>query len=55
MVAAYIVLALTVHVVLLGILPVLLAIRAIKSKDRLAPAAVVAAVVAIGVALLAIG
>lgn len=54
-VAAYILLALVVHVVLLGIVPVVLAIRAVNRKEQLAPAAVVAAVVAIGVALVALG
>ncbi len=53
-VAAYIVLALTTRVVLLGIFPVLLSVRATKRKESLAPFAVGAAVVAIGVAFLAL-
>ncbi|MDP9219178.1 MAG: hypothetical protein M3P23_01400 [Actinomycetota bacterium] len=53
-VAAYIVLALTTRVVLLGIFPVLLSVRATKRKESLAPLAVGAAVVAIGVAFLAL-
>jgi hypothetical protein len=53
-VAAYIVLALTTRVVLLGIFPVLLSVRATKRKESLAPFAIGAAVLAIGVALLAL-
>jgi Protein of unknown function (DUF2510) len=54
-VAAYVVIALATGVVFLGIFPVLLAFRATKRKEPLAPLAIVAAVVAIGVALVALG
>jgi hypothetical protein len=53
-VAIYIVLALATHVVFLGIFPVIMCIRATKSKEPLAPLAIVGAVVAVAVALLAL-
>lgn len=53
-VALYVLLAVTTHFVLLGILPVLLSVRAIKAKETLAPAAVAAAVVAVAVAFAAL-
>jgi hypothetical protein len=53
-VAAYIVLAVTTHIVLLGIFPVLMSVRAIKRKEPLAPLAVVAAIVAVAGAFLAL-
>jgi hypothetical protein len=52
-VAVYIVLALSTGIVFIGILPVLMAVRATKRKEQLAPVAIVAAVVAVAVALLA--
>jgi hypothetical protein len=53
-VAVYIVIALSTRVVLLGVFPVLLSVRAIRRKEVLAPFAVGAAVIAIGVAFLAL-
>ena len=53
-VTVYVLLALVTHFVLLGIFPVLLAFRAVRAKEQLAPLAIVAAVIAIGVALLAL-
>jgi hypothetical protein len=53
-VAAYVLLAVTTHFVLIGIVPVMLSVRAVKAKETLAPAAVVAAVIAVGVALAAL-
>jgi len=53
-VVAYVLLALTTHFVLIGILPVLMSIRAIKAKETLAPAAVAAAVIAVVVAFAAL-
>jgi hypothetical protein len=53
-VALYVVLALTTGVVLLGIFPVILSVRAIGRKEPLAPIAVVAAIVAIAVAFFAL-
>jgi hypothetical protein len=52
-VAIYIVLALSTGIVFIGILPVLMAVRATKRKEQLAPVAIVAAVIAVGVAFLA--
>lgn len=52
--ALYILLAMTTHFVLIGILPVLMSVRAIKAKETLAPAAVAAAVVAVLVAFAAL-
>jgi Protein of unknown function (DUF2510) len=52
-VAVYIVLALSTGIVFIGILPVLMAVRATKRKEQLAPVAIIAAVIAVGVALLA--
>jgi hypothetical protein len=45
-VVLYVLLAVTTHFVLIGIVPVLLSVRAIKAKEVLAPAAVVAVLVA---------
>jgi hypothetical protein len=53
-VAVYVLLALTTHVVLLGIFPVLMSVRAIRAKEPLAPVAIAAAVIAVGVALFAL-
>jgi hypothetical protein len=53
-VALYIVIALSTRVVFIGVLPVLMAVRATKRKEQLAPVAIVAAVIAVAVALLAI-
>jgi hypothetical protein len=53
-VALYVLLAVTTHFVLIGIVPVMLSIRAIKAKETLAPAAVAAAVVAVVVAFAAL-
>jgi Protein of unknown function (DUF2510) len=52
-VAIYIALALSTGIVFIGILPVLMAVRATKRKEQLAPVAIIAAVIAVGVALLA--
>ena len=53
-VALYILLAMTTHFVLIGILPVLMSVRAIKAKEALAPAAVGAAIIAVLVAFAAL-
>jgi Protein of unknown function (DUF2510) len=53
-VAAYVLLAVTTHFVLIGIVPIMLSVRAIKAKETLAPAAVIAAVIAVVVALTAL-
>jgi hypothetical protein len=53
-VALYVLLAMTTHFVLIGILPVLMSVRAIKAKETLAPAAVAAAIVAVLVAFAAL-
>ena len=53
-VVLYVLLAMTTHFVLIGILPVLMSVRAIKAKETLAPAAVAAAVVAVLVAFAAL-
>jgi hypothetical protein len=53
-VVLYILLAVTTHFVLIGILPVLMSVRAIKAKETLAPAAVAAAVIAVVVAFAAL-
>lgn len=53
-VALYVLLAVTTHFVLIGIVPIMLSIRAIKAKETLAPAAVAAAVVAVVVAFAAL-
>jgi hypothetical protein len=50
----YVVLAFAVHIVLLGILPVIMCVRAFRAKEQLAPAAAVAAVAAVGFALIAL-
>ena len=52
-VAVYIVVAISTRVVFLGIFPVLLSVRAIGRKEMLAPFAVAAAAIAIGIAFLA--
>ncbi|HEY5200319.1 MAG TPA: DUF2510 domain-containing protein [Acidothermaceae bacterium] len=53
-VVLYVLLAMTTHFVLIGIVPVMLSIRAIKAKETLAPAAVAAAVIAVVVAFAAL-
>jgi hypothetical protein len=53
-VALYVLLAVTTHFVLIGIVPIMLSVRAVKAKETLAPAAVVAAVVAVVVAIAAL-
>jgi hypothetical protein len=53
-VALYVVIAMSSHVVLLGIFPVMLSVRAISRKEQLAPVAVIAAIVAVVVAFMAI-
>ena len=53
-VAVYVVIALSTRVVLLGIFPVLLSVRAIGRREALAPFAVAAAILAVGVALFAL-
>jgi hypothetical protein len=47
----YVLLELTAHIFILGILPVLMTVRAFQRKEQLAPFAVVAAVIAVAVAL----
>lgn len=46
--AAYVALALVVHFVLIGIVPVIWAVRAVQRRERLAPLAAVAAACAVG-------
>jgi hypothetical protein len=53
-VALYIVIALSTRVVFVGVLPVLMAVRATRQKEQLAPVAIVAAVIAVAVAFLAL-
>jgi hypothetical protein len=53
-VAVYIVIALSTRVVLLGIFPVLLSVRAIRAREALAPFAVGAAIIAVGIAFFAL-
>jgi hypothetical protein len=53
-VALYVLLAMTTHFVLIGIVPIMLSIRAIKAKETLAPAAVAAAIIAVVVAFSAL-
>ena len=53
-VALYVLLAMTTHFVLIGIVPVMLSIRAFKAKETLAPAAVAAAIIAVVVAFSAL-
>jgi hypothetical protein len=45
--ALYLVLAAAAHVVFFGFLPLIMSIRAVSRREKLAPAAVVAAVVAL--------
>jgi hypothetical protein len=49
-VAVYIVLALTAGIVLLGIVPVMMSIRSLNAKEKLAPLALASAVVSVVVA-----
>ncbi len=53
-VALYVLLAVTTRFVLIGIVPIMLSVRAIKAKETLAPAAVAAAVIAVLVAFVAL-
>jgi hypothetical protein len=53
-VAAYILVAVTTRVVLLGIFPVLLSVRALRRGEKLAPLALVAALVAVLIAISAL-
>jgi cytochrome c biogenesis protein CcdA len=47
----YFFLAISTHFVLLGIAPALMCVRAFQRKEQLAPLALVAAIVAIGTAI----
>jgi hypothetical protein len=49
--ALYVLLAVTTHFVLIGIVPVMASIRAVRRREPLAPLAVVAAVVAVVVGI----
>lgn len=53
-VAAYIVIALTSRIVLVGILPIVLSVRAMRRREPLAPFAVGAAIIAVIIAIAAI-
>lgn len=53
-VAAYIVIALTSRIVLIGILPIVLSARAMRRREPLAPFAVGAAIIAVIIAIAAI-
>ena len=52
LVALYVVLALATHFVLLGILPLALAVRAFRGREPLAPLAIAAAVLTVVVAVI---
>jgi hypothetical protein len=52
--AVYVLLALVTHFVLLGIVPLLLAVRALRAKERLAPVAIAAAAVVVVVSVIAL-
>jgi uncharacterized membrane protein len=49
--ALYLALALLTHIVLIGILPIFMSSRAVRAKERLAPVAVVVAVLVIVVSI----
>lgn len=49
---AYVLLAFAVHIVLIGILPILFAVRAFRAREKLAPLAAVAAGLSVVLALL---
>jgi hypothetical protein len=49
--AIYVVLAVTVHFVLIGIVPVMSSVRAFQNKEKLAPISAIAAVVVVVVFL----
>jgi Protein of unknown function (DUF2510) len=51
----YVVLAVAVHIVLLGIVPVLMCVRAFRAKEPFAPLAAVGALAGVAFALLALG
>jgi hypothetical protein len=51
---AYLVIGIGVHVVFIGLLPLILASRSFRAKEKLAPAALGAAVIAVLFALLTI-
>ena len=53
-VVVYVLLAVTTHFVLIGIVPVVMSIRAIRAKEKLAPLAVCGAIVAVLVAFAAL-
>jgi hypothetical protein len=52
--ALYVLIAMTTHVVFLGIFPLMLAVRAVSRKESLASVAVIAAIVSIVVAVIAL-
>jgi len=45
--AAYILIAMTAHIVLIGVIPIMVSIRAFKNRERLAPIALIAAILAV--------
>ena len=45
--ALYIAIAMTSHVVLIGVIPIMMSIRAFNSRERLAPVALLAAIIAV--------
>ncbi|MBV9486777.1 MAG: hypothetical protein JO246_12045, partial [Frankiaceae bacterium] len=49
-VALYVVLALTTRVVLIGVIPIMMSIRSLNAREKLAPIALVAAIVSVGIA-----
>jgi hypothetical protein len=53
-VALYIVIAMSTRIVVFGIFPVMLSVRAISRRESLAPVAVIAAIIAVGVAFMAL-
>lgn len=53
-VAVYVVIAATTHIVMLGILPVLLSFRAMRRREMLAPFALVGALAAVLIAISAL-
>ena len=52
--ALYLVLAAATHIFLLGIVPIILSVRAVSRREKLAPFAVLAAVVALVVGIAAL-
>jgi hypothetical protein len=52
--AAYILIAMSAHIVFIGIIPIMLSVRAFNSRERLAPFALIAAIIAVVLAFAAL-